>query len=727
MTLQYSSRSILTNKLVQPVCLIILFVGVGHVLHAAQNRKERTMRAVRVREKIVIDGELNEPAWLLAEPATDFIQRLPYTGEPATEKTEVRLIYDDENLYVGAFCFDSAGGRGIVVKDIKRDFNTLQSDGFQIVLDTFHDHRNSYLFGTNPKGGTWDMMIGGDGAAGNSAWNGIWYLKTKITPKGWQVEMAIPFKTLRFAENQVWGVNFERRVRRKHEDSYWSPLPAAFRLGRVSLAGDLEGIEGAKQGRNLYIKPYILTPVQRKEGEDLAFKPTAGFDLKYAVGSQSTLDLTAHTDFSQVEADEEKINLTRFDLFFPEKREFFLENAGLFGFGRSRTGGYRQDMMPFFSRRIGISPDRKLVPILGGARMTGRMGKYTMGLLSMETDTTDTAPSANYSVARVRRDILKKSDFGAIFVNKQESGGGYNRTYGVDANFRVLKYLELSSFLLKSDSPDLKGKDTAANFEAAWKDDLFDVEARFFSVGRNFNPEAGFLARKDMLESSAIFALTPRPKKHIPWIRQMGPTLSVDYFTDHDWAPQSKLLQGSFDAVFQNGGTLSIGQRSDSERLIKPFKIRPSQTIPVGDYTWDEFFASFVSDRSRLFSCDLGLTRGRFWNGDRNSYRVGFDTQPGYHFTAGATWTYNDVSLPSGAFHTSVLATRIRYSFTTRMFLNALIQYNSDTKEVSSNIRFNLIYRPLSDIYLVYNERRSSLGDVIERAFIVKVTYVLAF
>ncbi len=715
------------NKRFTTITSIIVLVLFVIETPAAEKRKERVMRAVRVQEKIIIDGELDERGWGLAEPATDFIQRLPYAGEPATERTEVRLIYDDENLYVGAYCFDSAGDNGIVIKDIKRDFNTLQSDGFQIVLDTFHDHRNSYLFGTNPKGGTWDMMIGGDGAAGNSAWNGIWHLKTKITQKGWQVEMAIPFKTLRFAEDQVWGVNFERRVRRKHEDSYWSPLPAAFRLGRVSLAGNLEGIEGVKQGRNLYIKPYILAPVQRKEGEDLAFKPTAGFDIKYAVGSQSTLDLTAHTDFSQVEADEEKINLTRFDLFFPEKREFFLENAGLFGFGRSRTGGFRQDMMPFFSRRIGLSPDRKLVPILGGARMTGRMGKYTMGLLSMQTDSTDTASSTNFSVVRMRRDILKKSDFGGIFVNKQESDGRYNRTYGMDANFRIFKYLELSSFLLKTDTPDLKGNDAAGNVEVAYKDDLFDVEARFFSVGKNFNPEAGFLARKDMFESSAIFALTPRPRKRIPWIRQMGPTLSVDYFTDHQWSPQSKLLQGSFDVVFQNGGTMSIGRRSDSERLLKPFKIRTNQTIPVGDYKWDESFATFVSDRSRLVSCDLGLTRGRFWNGERNSYRVGFDTQPGYHFTAGATWTYNDVSLPTGAFHTSVLATRVRYSFTTTMFLNALIQYNSDTREVSSNIRFNLIYKPLCDIYLVYNERRSSFGGVIERAFMVKVTYVLAF
>ncbi len=713
--------------LLRTICSIILICIFSSRLDAGENRK--TMRAVRVKEKIVIDGELDEPAWLLAEPATDFIQRLPFVHEPATERTEARLLYDDEFLYVGAYCFDSAGAKGIVVKDIKRDYNTLQSDGFQIVLDTFHDHRNSYLFGVNPKGGRWDMMIGGDGAAGNSAWTGIWFVKTKITDKGWQLEMAIPFKTLRFDPDgsQVWGVNFERRVRRKHEDSYWAPLPAAFRLGRVSLAGHLEGIEGVRQGRNIYVKPYVVAPVQRLENDDVDFKPTTGMDVKYAVGSQSTLDLTVHTDFSQVEADEEKINLTRFNLFFPEKREFFLENAGIFGFGRSRAGGYRQDMMPFFSRRIGISEDRRLVPIMAGARMTGRMGKYTLGLLNMQDYGTDTQPSANFSVVRVRRDILAKSDFGGIFVNKEEAGAGYNRTYGMDVNFRVLKYLELSSFLLKTDTPWLAGQDTSSNFEAAWKDDLFDVEARYFTVGKNFNPETGFLARGDMRENSLIFALTPRPQKHIPWIRQMGPTVSFDYFSNQDWSPQSRLVAGSFDTVFQNGATLSVGKRSDFERLTKPFQIRPNQSIPPGDYKFDEFFAAFVSDRSRLLSCDLGLASGGFWDGNRNSYRVGFDLQPGYQFSAGATWTYNDVNLPSGAFHTSVLATRLKYSFTPNLFLNALIQYSSDTREVSSNIRFNYIYRPLSDIYLVYNERRSSTGEVVERALIAKITYALAF
>jgi hypothetical protein len=685
--------------------------------------------AVRVSGPITVDGELDEPEWQLAEPAGNFIQRLPRTGEPATEPTEVRLIYDDTNLYVGVHCFDSLGRKGITIKDIKRDFWTLDSDGFQIVIDTFDDDQNSFLFGTNPGGAKFDMQIGGDGAAGNTSWNGIWHVQTRITDEGWQVEMAIPFRTLRFSNKpvQVWGVNFERRVRRKFEDSYWAPLPAAFRLGRVSLAGRLEGIEGIRPGRNLYIKPYALNAAQRLQGDDFDLKPELGFDVKYAVGTQSTFDLTVNTDFAQVEADEQQINLTRFSLFFPEKREFFLENAGIFGFGRSRVGGYRTDLIPFFTRRIGLSQDRRLVPILGGARFSGRAGRNSFGLLSMQTDDIFGVPSTNYSVMRARRDLLQKSDVGFLFVNKAPQGGDDNRTYGADANFRVLQYLELSSSVLRTDSPGRPGDDLAANFEVAWRDSLFDLEARHQTIQANFNPEVGFVQRGAIKRSSGIFTLTPRPRERISSVRYLGPSFSIDYITDQANVLETRLLKGSFDVVFHNGAELSVGRRADFERLTSPFPIRPTQLIAPGDYNFEEWFVSFFSDKSRIITGQAGLTSGSFWDGNRDAYLLGLDLQPGYRFSAGALISYNDISLPSGEFRTNLIAAKVRYLFSTRMFFNSLIQYNSDTREVSSNLRFHFIYRPLSDFFLVFNERRSANGDVADRALVAKFTYILAF
>jgi len=706
------------------LCLILFLTS---PLTAA-TKPEHVMSAVRIEGPITIDGILNEPEWELAQPATDFIQRLPHTGQPATERTEVRLIYDDVNLYVGVYAFDSLGKKGITIKDIKRDFYTLDSDGFQVVIDTFDDDLNSFLFGTNPAGAKFDMQIGADGAAGNTSWNGIWHLKTHINEQGWQCEMAIPFKTLRFGNKpvQIWGVNFERRVRRIHEDSYWSPLPAAFRLGRVSLAGQLEGIEGIHPGRNLYVKPYVTAPVQRLQGDDIDFKPEVGMDLKYAVGTQSTLDLTYNTDFSQVEADEQQINLTRFSLFFPEKREFFLENAGIFGFGRSRSG-FRTDLIPFFTRRIGISPDNRLVPILGGARLSGREGKNSFGFLNMQTDSIPGVPSTNFSVVRYPRNIIAKSDVGALFVNKDEAGEGYNRTYGVDANFRLFRYLELSSSLLKTQSPDKQGRDMAANFEVAWWDDLFDLEARHVDIQENFNPEVGFVQRGAMKRSTGTFILTPRPRERIPWVRYLGPAVMIDYITDQQGELETRVLQTGFNVVLHNGSEFGAGRRTDFERLKDPFKIRPDQEILPGDYNFSEWYMSLITDRSRLMYGQVTLQSGEFWDGERDGRMLGFGVQPGYHFSAGAQWTHNDVTLPSGPFKTDLIAARVGYLFTTNLFLNTLIQYNSDLHEVSSNVRFNFIYRPLSDFFLVYNERRSSSGEVLDRALIAKLTYVLAF
>jgi len=701
----------------------LVFVGTSLLAN-----DDRVIRARYIEAPIVIDGILDELAWALVEPATDFVQTNPVQGEPATERTEVRLLYDDDNLYVGVYCFDSEGEQGIVVTDVTRDYQSSENDHFALVLDTFDDDRNGFLFGTNPEGAKRDAQTVGDGTHINFDWDGIWHVKTQITEQGWQVEMAIPFKTLRFREgdDQIWGVNFVRHIRRKNEVAHWSLVTRPYRMNRVSLAGTLEGLGGIRQGRNFYLKPYISTPITRREGDDVDFMPEVGMDAKYGVTPGLTLDLTLNTDFAQVEADVQQINLTRFSLFFPEKRDFFLENSGIFEFAHTGRRFGRRDLIPFFSRRIGIEQG-EIVPILGGVRFSGRAGQYTLGILSMQTDEFEVTPSTNFSVLRLRRDILRNSDIGGLFVNKKVNGGDFNRTYGTDVNLKFLTYLNISSYILKTDTTGIDSQELAGAFNARWSDLFWDIEGEYLSIEDNFNPEVGFVPRPGIRKTLGELAVKPRPGESIGWIRQFRPGVTLDYITDQNNVLQTRVLDGSFTIELQNGGEIRFGHKSTFERLEEPFAIRLPQEIPVGDYQFADFSVSFFTDRSRAFSGDAGIETGEFFDGEKDSYRLGFLLQPSYHFLAEVGWEHDDVRLPSGDFTDNLVTSRFRYSFNTTTFLNALIQYNSTLKEVSSNIRFNWIYKPLSDLFLVYNERRASTGEVVERALIAKLTYVFDF
>lgn len=727
----------------------IVLVGLGTTELLAQidftaMRAEKKVTAVRVEEeRIVIDGLLDEPEWEQAEPARDFVQGEPAVGQPATEPTEVRLLYDRDYLYIGVLCWDSEGPRGIVVNDMRKDFYSRDGDVFQVILDPFLDRRNGIVFATNPKGARADMQVGGDGSSFNRDWDAIWFVKAKITDSGWQAELAIPFKSLRFPNlaNHTWGINFSRRVRRKNEESFWSPIPRPYRVYRVSMAGVLEGLGNLRQGRNLYVKPYLSAPLVRREEDDVDFVPDAGLDVKYGVSSQLTLDLTVNTDFSQVEADEQQMNFTRFSLFFPEKREFFLENAEIFEFGRSGfrgtsdLGGRRnrrilgiseeRDLIPFFSRRIGISQGQ-LVPILGGARLTGRAGHYRLGLLSMQADEFGTTPAANFTVARLRRDIFQNSDVGAIVINKQTEDGDFNRTFGVDANFIFFGNLDISSYLLKSETPELDGDDLAGSFRVAWIDRLLDLEVSHLSIQDQFNAEVGFVPRTGVRKSSGQFAFTPRPEERIPWIRELRPSWSINYITDQDNTLETREEEQRFTVLFQDSSFLSVFRRATFDRLSQPAVIL-GQTIPAGDYQFQEVSAVFATDPSRRFNGFFRWGTGSFYHGDRDSYLMGFGFQPSPQLGTEISWSHNRLDFPGPTFQTDLVNARINYSFTTNLFLNGLIQYNSERREIASNIRFNFIHRPLSDLFLVYNERRSSTGEVLDRALITKLTYLFDF
>jgi hypothetical protein len=547
---------------IDPYRLPILCLGLAVLVSplAAQVDQEKRVTAHRIENGIVVDGELDEVEWQLVEPATGFLQQDPQTGEPSTEHTEVRILYDEENLYVGAYLFDAAGGEAIIVNDMRRDFVPFSNDTFIVVLDTFNDNRNAFFFSVNASGAKFDMQASDDGRKRNRDWDGIWYSKAKITERGWQAEVAIPFKTLRFnnLENQVWGINFQRRIRHKNELAFWSLVPRPYLVSRVSYAGTLEGLNGIRPGRNLYVKPYVSAPVVRRQGDDVDFLPDAGIDLKYGVQSQLTLDVTVNTDFSQVEADQQQINLTRFSLFFPEKRDFFLENATIFQLGPGSGGGLFagfRDLVPFFSRRIGLFRG-EVVPILGGARLTGRTGKYTLGVLSLQDDETTAKPSTNYSVVRVSRDILRSSNVGGIFINKQEIDGDFNRTYGADANFTFYNFLNIRSFLLQTATPNVSDQDGAGVVLVDWTHPKVTLEGSYLSIQDNFNAEVGFVPRTGIRKSTGTFAYRLRPGERIPAIREFEPSLNIQYITNQENVLETRFLEGRFPILFQNSSEL---------------------------------------------------------------------------------------------------------------------------------------------------------------------------
>ena len=436
----------------------------------------RSVFAIATPTPITLDGALDEEVWRKAQPAVDFVQAEPHEGQLATEITEVRLVFDGEALYVGVACHDAAGAAGIIINDIRKDFVTGEQDSFEMILDTFADRRNGFVFAVNAVGAKSDSQIANEGRDVNASWDAVWSVATRTGADGWSAEIRIPFKTLRFTPGagRVWGVNFSRRIRRKNELDFWSPVPRVYNLYRASLGGTLDGLPDASQGRNLRIKPFVAADATRAAGgDDFSTGAHAGLDVKYGVTPSLTLDLTVKPDFAQAEADEQQVNLTQFSLYYPEKREFFLENSGTFYFGdiprESRIGTARfsppeEEVLLFFSRRIGLTDDGQAIPIAAGARLTGRAGAYGVGLMTIQTQSFNGEPGDNYTVVRGRRDILNNSDVGAIFLSRQSSdnSGDYNRVAGADANFRFLRALSINSFIAKSDTPGASEGELAA-------------------------------------------------------------------------------------------------------------------------------------------------------------------------------------------------------------------------------------------------------------------------
>ncbi len=698
----------------------IAFLLFFALLYPAKAHPSVELRAERLgTEGITIDGRLTEPAWKRAPIATGFVQREPYPGEPATEKTTVMVLYDEENLYIGAILYDREPHK-IIADEMRRDGRLYRNDTFAVLIDTYHDHRNGYFFETNPLGARLDAVVFDEGREVNTDWDGVWYVASHITEEGWQVEMKIPFSTLRFdsRKTSTWGLQLRRIIRRKNEEVYWAALPLDASMWRLSLAGHLTGLEGIRQGRNIELKPYILTGIERAPsgGSDTTeVTKDMGIDLKYAITPHLTLDLTANTDFAQVEADELSINITRFPLFFPEKREFFLEGSGFFQFG------LRAKVQPFFSRRIGLSGGKE-IPILAGAKLTGKVGDYGIGLLNIETKETSSVAQTSYTVMRLKKDILERSRVGIIAINKEPQDGSFNRTIGADTRLVFMDYMYITSFVVKTYTKGVSGNDTAGYLKFMWYDPRMLLSLSYLDVAENFNPEVGFVRRTDIKETTLYSHLFVRPKGSI--VREYSPYVLLKYIADQKDQLVGRNQNIGFSVTLHSGDSLDVAFKKEFDRLDYDFEIRPSIVIPEGGYNNPSVYVAISTDDRRTLSGTLAVEKGDYYGGDRTSYSGSFNIVPARYLKIAPRFTHEDVSLPAGSFRANLLTTAIEYTITTRAFLNALLQWNDDLDQRSFNIRFNYEYMPNSDIYIVYNERHYTDTDLVDRILLLKLTYM---
>ncbi len=705
------------------------------------------MRAVRLTTPMRVDGKLDEAIYSTVHPASDFIQMEPRGGALATEKTEVWVFYDDNNVYVSFRNWESDPTK-TVANEMRRDSgNIRQGDSIEFAFDTFRDRRNAILFESNSLGARSDAQATNERQF-NPDWNPVWTLRAGSFEGGWTIEAAIPFKSIRYApgRQQDWGFQARRTNKSKNEIAYLTKLPPALGLGRAdfsaSLYANLVGLEAPPPSRTLELKPYVIGNVTTdnvstpKRSNDVA--GDTGLDARWTVTQNMTADLTYNTDFAQVEADEQQVNLTRFSLFFPEKRDFFLENQGLFTFGNNTFGqGQTNSDLPilFYSRRIGLASNRE-VPILGGGRVTGRMGRYQIGLIDMQTknEPAAAAQSTNFSVVRVKRDILRKSSIGVLATNrsKAQTLAGSNQVFGVDGTFGFFSNLTFATYLARTKSDGIESDDMSYRAQMEYSGDRYGVQLERLSIDKNFNPEVGFLRRSDMRKSYALARFSPRIRRY-KRVRKLSGIGQFNYIEDSAGSLSTRIADGEFAVEFQNSDRFQTGLNRDYELLVRPFTIVPGARVPAGGYEFTTARVGYTMGQQRKVSGTVLLERGSFYNGDRtgltfNRSRLNVSSQ----LAVEPSITMNWFTLPEGSFTQRLIGSRITFTVKPTLFVSALVQYNSSTHTVSTNARMRWEYRPGSEFFIVYNEERDSdtattAPALFNRAFIVKVNRFLRF
>jgi hypothetical protein len=717
---------------------IVSIFAVNTVVAQGPLTERPVMQAFAMEMAPVLDGTvLGDPAWAGLTPATGFWQVQPDEGQPATQKTEVFIGFSDNALYIGLVAYDD-NPDGIIVTDPRRDSSLDDTDSFRVIIDGVLDRQNGLIFGTNPAGMEYDAQVvkeaGGMFAAGgfNLNWDASWSVKTRISDIGWSAEMRIPFKTLRYGkgDEQVWGINFQRNIRRNNEIAYWAPLSRQRNLNRVSEAGTIEGIIPPRT-RNLKFTPYGLATSRRGGELDGTESDTEfGFDIKYSITPSLTLDVTYNTDFAQVEADEQQVNLDRFNLFFPEKRPFFLENADQFTVGNSGEAEL------FFSRRIGIGDDGELIPIDGGVRVSGKIGANTnVGFLFMASEAVeDIAPGNQFTVARINQELGKRSSIGAIFVERNGDGSHLveesddkNRTYGLDGRLGIGDNTMIYGWAAKTDTPGLDGDDHAFSLKADYDSAKWFNTIGYSEVGDNFNPEVGFLTRKDYRKGNAMVLRRIRPDD-LWGLLEIRPHVSYSGYWDFDDFQETGFLHMDVHWEWKNGYEFHTGYNVFTDGIKEAFDIIDGVTIQPGTYDESEAQFYFTTDQSAPLSFGLRTTIGGKFGGDRFLFTPSINYRIGDKFSSSLSVNYNsfDLPVPGGDFSVTLSRLRLSYAFTPKILLQALMQYNDYDEVLATNLRFSWLRTANTGLYLVYNEfdERAAGGLPTGREVILKYSYM---
>lgn len=699
----------------QFVYFTILLVFILQFILSAQTSKPDTLDALYITEQIELDGDLEENAWEKANKISNFTQRELQEGQPATETTEVAILYSDTHLYIGLWAFDSEPEK-IIAKESKRDFSWQSEDNFEIILGPFNDNRNGYLFVINPNGAMADVLVADEGSGINIDWNGVWQAEVEIDDEGWFAEIEIPFSTLKFpdSDEQIWALNMERNIRRKNEQVLWQGWSRNQDLEKISHAGKLAGLKNIRSASPWELKPYLNVGVEREKTKTTLAKIKLGGEFNYLITSNMKLNLTFNTDFSQVESDREEINLTRFSLFYPEKREFFLEGKSLFEFNLN------EDAQVFYSRRIGLH-ERKQVPIIGGARIVGKAGGTNLGLMSIQSADKDTLSSTNFSIIRLKQEVFKQSNIGLIFTSKNNADT-YNYVYGVDANYATSNFFNKKNFEMGAAFSQSYSEHQSNKNNLGYKayinypNDLVEFDLYTFIINQNFNPEMGFLRRKDYRLYYSNLILKPRPK-FIPYIKnfEIIPFETAYYFTDHNHKLESVEMEfRPLGAEFKSGDHIEFNIQRFFDRLDEVFEIIDDVEIPEADYWFTRYEVGLESFEGRPIFSEVQYSWGDFYTGKRQELEAALAWNIQRKLNISVDWERNSIQLDDEKFTTNELGSRVEYAFNPNLYSSVFGQWNNEDDEILLNYRINWLPIPGSYFYFVVNQKLSTQNNSIE-------------
>jgi len=682
-----------------------------------------------------MDGTLNDPLWQLAKTISDFRQQEPYEGQPATERTEVRILYSRHAVYFGIHCFDSDPSR-IIARELRRDVSQDLDDHLEILIDSNHDRRGGYVFQVNPRGTQMDGLIveeqrDNSSVDFDSGWDGVWTSEARTGADGWTATIEIPFTTLNFTHSTdvLWGLNFKRFIRRKNESDLWRAYRRTFGITKVSEAGDLEGIKDIGSGRLFIVKPYGLARYDKQTGQDPKFPLTSGVDVKYGLTSNLVLNLTGNTDFADTEVDLEPFNITPFKVFIPEKRQFFLENAGVFNFSLGD-----QDQL-FFSRQIGIDPiTGNQVPINGGAKLTGRIGGLELGVMDVDTRSSGPNPYSNFAVVRLKESLWAGSYVGVIGIDKRSGDvlDSFNQTGGVDTRLVFFKDWFVDAHMAGTQSPGSPSGNSDVGASLTYRSNWVEGIVERRKTGPNFNPEVGFVQRPDSNETYGDLTFKVRPA--IPGVRELQFEGFLLHAPDTLGQVSTQEWQNTFRAEFHNGGyTDNDIVDVFTQRITAPFHIYKSVFIPNGLYHFTRHQLTYGSGQDRKFTYNFFERFGGYYGGTLNEFRVRANYRPTTKFSVSAseTWDRFRLPLPKGNFSVVLASLQGNYSFNRFLTFTSLVQMDtSNAQAVSANLRLRYNYRPDSDLYVIYNVGTqfasiapSNPPQVRETRFAIKWTY----